>query len=165
MGAFSMAIPKKRPHHFTPIGQTGVHVHKVPRLCTLKLCYTTIWPHKMPFQCIPLFKNVLPMKFEAMLRKLWIMFVIVKNIKMIFNKDPCLFIIGIILRVMTKTNVYQYANLVKVPMHILYLIINFKRIFFGKVHNWHETLVWKSFQVILELFVFPHDKHYYKNGV
>jgi hypothetical protein len=26
MGAFSMAIPKKRPHHFAPIGHTRVHV-------------------------------------------------------------------------------------------------------------------------------------------
>jgi hypothetical protein len=70
MGAFSMATPKKKPHHFAPIGHTRVPTHKVPRLCTFELCYTSIWPHKVPFWCIPLFHHMLPMKLEAMLHKL-----------------------------------------------------------------------------------------------
>ncbi len=75
--------------------------------------------HMTTQSCIPLFHHVLPMKLEAMLHKLWIILAIVRNIKMILSKDPCFLIIGIIFRVMTKTNVYQYVNLVRVPMHIL----------------------------------------------
>ncbi len=76
------------------------------------------------------------MKLEAMLHKLLVMLVIITNIKMILSKGPCLLIIGIILRVMMKTNEYQYVNLVRVLMvHTLYLILDLKGIIIGKVHN------------------------------
>lgn len=156
MGAFSMATLEKRPHHFAPIGHTKVFAHKIPRICTLNYATHPSNHTKVSFQCILLFHHVLPMKLEAMLHKFWVMLAIVRNIKMILSKGPCLLIIGIILRVMTKTNEYQYANLVRVPMvHTLYLIMDLKGIIIGKVHNWHNTLIWKSFQASLELFVFP----------
>jgi hypothetical protein len=64
------------------------------------------------------------------------MLAIIRNIKMTLSKGPCLFIIGIILRVMMKTNEYQYVNLVKIPMvHTLYLIMDIKGIIINKVHN------------------------------
>ncbi len=88
MGTLTMAITKKTLNHSTTYNHVRILWHKIPRVISFKLRCTTIIPHIMPLWCIPMFHHMLPMKVETMLNKLWIMLLVIKNVKVVLNENP-----------------------------------------------------------------------------
>lgn len=56
---------------------------------------------------------------------------------------------------MTKGDVNKNAYLVRMPMHTLDLILNFKFVILCKVHNGHNSMFGKRLDGPFEFFVFP----------
>jgi hypothetical protein len=83
-----------------------------------------------------MFHDALLVNLEVMLHK-FIIFAIIWNIEMIFIEYYCF--IGVKIKVMMRSCVPNM--LVQIPMHLLYFILDFKRIIFNKIHNWHNVIL------------------------
>jgi hypothetical protein len=155
MGSFPMTNPKKRPNHHTPTCQIKITSHKIPRLMGFKLACITIWPNKMSRRSISSVNHVHLMFLQTMLHKVWIVLMVVIYIKMILGYQIRIYIIRVPIKVKMIGNVDQNWNLIKVPMHQLYLILNCKGIIFYKInHRYNEPQLHRS-QTQSELHVLP----------
>ncbi len=155
MGSFPMTNPKKGPNHRTPTYQIWITSHKIPKLMRYKLAYIIIWPNKMNRRSISSVKHVNPMFLQTMLHKVWIVLAVVTYIKMILGDQIRICIIRVPIRVGMIGDMDQNWNLIKVPMHQLYLILNCKEIIFYKInHRCNEPQLHKS-QTQSKLHVLP----------
>jgi len=134
-GSFPMTNLEKGPNHHTPTCQITITSHKMPRLMGFKLAYIIFWPNKMTRKSISFVNHVNPIFLQTMLHKVWIVLMIITYIKVILGYQIQICIIQVLIRVRMISNVDQNLNLIKVPMHRLYLILNCKGIIFYKINH------------------------------
>jgi len=138
MSSFPISNSKKLPNHYSTTCQIKITYHKIWRLMWFELACATIWPNKVSRRGISFFNDVSPMLSQAKLHKIWIMFVVIIYVKVVFSYKKGICIIQAKIGVRMIGNVDQNWNLVRMPVHGLYFILNCKRIVLCKVNHWHN---------------------------
>jgi hypothetical protein len=152
---FPCPIPQKWPNHYTPIYQIRIKSHKIARLLRFKLACVTIWQNKTSRRGISFFNHVSPMLLQAILHKLWIMFVVITYVNVILSYEKIICIMQVKIRVRMIGNVDQNRDFIRMPVHGLYFILNCKIMFLCKVSHWYNISELNKLQKKFKLHVLP----------